>query len=357
MRHLNVLIAATAISALGAAAQTPAQESPVVDETASSTSTTDLLNFGVFVRVDYQHQWNEGETVDANSGFEGKYFMFMANGEILPGLTYSWRQKLNRDIIDSNFFDATDWIYLAYRYKRFDVSVGKQLLALGGFEYDHFPLDLYSTSLFWDNLPPFQLAVNGGVSLGTNDHLTAQIAQSPYAGSGNRNMYAYSLRWEGNHSWYKALWSVDLLEYAKNKYISYIVLGNRFEAGPAALELDLVNRAASHQTFLFKDASVIAKLMWNIDPRWRVHAKYTYDVNRSGNDADLVVLPGTELSMIGGGVEYFPLRTKRHDMRLHANCYYSWGENTNTASVMQRGTTMFDVGVTWHMDVFSVKHK
>ena len=35
-------------------------------------------------------------------------------------------------------------------------------------------------------------------------------------------------------------------------------------------------------------------------------AKYTYDVNAS-NMADLCVLPGTELSRVGAGLEYFPI--------------------------------------------------
>ena len=63
----------------------------------------ELLRLGVDVRVDYQHLWQEHSTNDANTGLEGKYFMFRVDGEIIPGLTYSWRQRLNKSHSDASF--------------------------------------------------------------------------------------------------------------------------------------------------------------------------------------------------------------------------------------------------------------
>ena len=148
-----------------------------------------------------------------------------------------------------------------------------------------------------------------------------------------------------------------MMQYAEGKYISYLSLGNRFDLGNVAVELDLMNRAASHQTFFGKDMTVVGQVAYRPNPAWRVHAKYTYDVNKSGTNADLCVLNGTELNMIGGGVEFYPLRKRRTNLRLHANCFYSWGKNANTADIMQSKTTVLDFGVTWTMDVFSVKRK
>lgn len=347
-------------SAIATDTSTPSEmpaEAPAATPDSTARTHTDLLNFKVYARVDYQHEWEKGHTDDSNSGFEGKYLMFRADGEIIPGLTYSWRQRLNKDVVDGNFFDATDWIYLDYAYRGFNVAAGKQIVAVGGWEYDSFPLDLYSTSLMWENLLPFSLGVSGGYRFSERDYLQAQVVQSPFHTKDNRNMYAYSLRWFGKHGCWSTIWSANLMEYAKNKYISYIALGNKVDVDNVSLAVDFVNRAAAHQTFLFKDVSVIATLGWKPTPAWRVHAKYTYDVNRTNTAADLTVLPGTELNMIGGGLEYFPLLKNRYSLRLHGNCYYSWGTNKNAANVMQDGSTMLDFGVTWTMDVFSVKHK
>lgn len=51
-------------------------------------------------------------------------------------------------------------------------------------------------------------------------------------------MYAYNLMWNGRHGFFEAIWSANLLEYAPDRYISYLALGNRFSFGKVALELD-----------------------------------------------------------------------------------------------------------------------
>ena len=88
------------------------------------------------VRLDYQRDMQDGNTVDGNSGFEGKYVNFRVDGRLAKGLTYSWRQRLNKHHEDGNFFDATDWIYLDYRRGCWSFSGGKQVVAIGGWEYD-----------------------------------------------------------------------------------------------------------------------------------------------------------------------------------------------------------------------------
>ncbi|WP_303028872.1 porin [uncultured Duncaniella sp.] len=316
----------------------------------------DLLRLGVDVRVDYQHLWQDHHTSDPNTGFEGKYFMFRADGEILPGLTYSWRQRLNKNHDDSSFFDATDWMYINYSTGRFEIAGGKQVACIGGWEYDRHPADLYSTSLFWQNIPCFQLGASVGYHVTKSDLLTAQVTQSLFHTSANRNMYTYNLMWTGSHGPFSTLWSANMIEYLPGRYISYLSLGNRLELGKVTVELDLMNRAASGQTFLFKDCSVMGEAAWCPDTRWRLHGKVTYDVNRAGNNADYTVLPGTELTMAGGGVEFYPFIKKRGAVRLHANCYYSWGRNANSADLMQHNSVMLSAGVRCHIDLLSFKH-
>lgn len=314
---------------------------------------TQLINLQTEVRLDYQHDSRDGSTVDSNTGFEGKYINFKLSGQILPGLTYSWRQRLNKIHKDGNFFDATDWVYLQYEQNRWSVSVGKEVVAIGGWEYDRSPIDLYSCSVFWNNIPCYQLGVAGGYKVTDRDKLTAQIVQSPFHSSDNRNMYGFNLMWNGSHGPFTAIYSANLLEYGPNRYISYIALGNRFDFGKLRVEVDLMNRAAAHQKFLLRDCSVMGEISYRPTGRWRVFGKMTYDVNHSGTAADATVLAGTEMKMAGGGLEFYPLITKRHALRLHANCFYAWGRNANSADVMQDKSLMVDVGVKWTMDLFS----
>ena len=111
------------------------------------------------------------------------------------------------------FFDATDWIYLNYATGKFNIAGGKQVVAIGGWEYDRHPADLYSTSVFWQNIPCYQLGASVGYDITGKDRLTLQATQSLFHTSANRNMYAYNLMWNGSHGIYTSIWSTNLVEY------------------------------------------------------------------------------------------------------------------------------------------------
>lgn len=351
-RTATTVLILTAFPVMGANDTDPYRES-----NSPHVVTHDYVHLTTDVRLDWQNVWNDGATDNSNSGFQGKYLLFRVDGEIIPGLTYSWRQRLNKPHKDASFFDATDWIYVDYAWRGFNFSAGKEVVAIGGWEYDRYPVNIYSASVFWNNINCFQLGVQAGMRIGKGSQLTIQVAQSPFHTSANRNMYGYNLFWNGHYGIYHALCSVNLMEYDRGRYISYISLGNRFDIGNVAIELDLMNRAGSHQAFLGRDMSIVGEVAYRPHPAWRIHAKYTYDVNKSGTGADLCVLNGTELNMAGAGLEFYPLRKRRTSLRLHANCYYSWGSNANTGDVMQDKTTVLDAGITWTMDVFGVKKK
>lgn len=322
---------------------------------AEETATDPLVNLQAEVRLDYQHDWLDGHTVNDNTGFEGKYINFRLDGNITDGLSYSWRQRLNKPHKDASFFDATDWVYLNYDFGRWSVAGGKQVVAIGGWEYDRAPIDLYGCSVFWNNVPCYQIGGSVSFRPSAADKLTFQLCESPFYTPENRNMYAYNLMWNGRHGFFEAIWSANLLEYAPDRYISYLALGNRFSFGKVALELDLMNRAASRQTFFLRDMSVMGELAYAPTSRWKVFGKMTYDVNRTHRDADLCVAPGTEMKMAGGGLEFFPLANGRHTLRLHANLFYSWGSNGNSADVMQNKTMLVDFGVKWNMHILSLR--
>lgn len=353
MKHFLKGIGALALAIpAGAFAQEVAPEPRLQDGEGPMPS--EIVRFDVEARVDYRYTGVDGHTDKKHSGFEGRYLSMRVDGTILPGLTYSWVQRFNKP---QAFFEATAWMYLNYEIGRWGVQGGKEVVAIGGFEYDRAPIDLYSCSVFWNNVPCYQFGVSGSFGITPSDRLTFQVTQSPFHTSENKDMYAYNLLWNGHHGCFDALYSANLLEYADGRYISYLALGNRFSFGKWALEFDLMNRAAAHQTFLFKDCSVMAELAFKPSDRWRVHAKYTYDVNHADNGADLIVAQGTELSMAGAGVEFYPLMKRRHRLRLHAGCYYSWGANGNADNLMQNKTLFVNAGLTWDMNLLNIKRK
>ena len=117
------------------------------------------------------------------------------------------------------------------------------------------------------------------------------------------------------------------------------------------LQLDWMNRA-DLERFGFDDFSVMADLSWHASEKLNVFGKATYDVNKD-NVADLCVLPGTELTRVGAGVEYFPIKGSRN-LRLHANYSYTWGVNTKpgeNGGTLSGKQSFVSVGATWQMNI------
>lgn len=318
--------------------------------TLTVTAQDELFKLSLEVRADYVRQTLDGEKLDDESGFKGKYFNLRIDGLLGHGLSYSYRQRLNRANKDQSFFDATDWLTLSYApNERWTLSAGKQVVAIGGYEYDAAPIDVYFYSELCSTIACYQFGASVTHTLrGGKDSFTAQVTQSPFRQNGD--LYAYNLMWVGKHGWYNALWSVNMLEWQKGHFINYIALGNRFEAGPAVLELDFTNRATDEHTFFFRNCTVMGRLVVELCPYVHLFAKASYDVNHTSSVADLCVRPHTELTRLGGGVEIFPLKEKRN-VRLHANYSYTIGTNSHEEAVLSPKLGMIDLGLTWRIDL------
>ncbi|MBQ2400128.1 MAG: porin, partial [Muribaculaceae bacterium] len=190
----------------------------------------DIVDLKIEVRADYQREYNDGHSIEENCGFRGKYLNMAISGNINDHFSYSWRHRFNKMIGSngSSFFDATDWVWLAYNINNFEVSAGKQVVGIGGYEYDRAPIDLYFCSEFWNNVACYQFGVSGAYSFNEGkDKLMFQFCQSPFR-TINPDMYAYNLMWYGNHGIFSSIYSVNMMEYAPGRFINYISLGNKF---------------------------------------------------------------------------------------------------------------------------------
>lgn len=298
---------------------------------------SDKISLQAEARIDYQREYIDGNAIHDGSGFKGKYLNIKADAKLTNNLSVSYRQRLNKNHADQSFFDATDWLYINWRAAdNVELSAGKQVVGIGGYEYDRAPIDLYVCSEYWNNIPCYQLGVSASYVMNSGkDRLTAQFCESPFsrtksvAGFGidnNTDMYAYNLMWNGSHGFLSTIWSVNLLEYQPGKMISYIALGNRFNLGKVAVELDLMNRAVKGHTVFLKDCSVMGEVSFRPNKKLNLFAKATYDVNNTDHFGDFCVLPGTEMTMVSGGVEYFPLKQSQN-LRLHLVGSHSFGQN------------------------------
>lgn len=312
------------------------------------------VNVMAEVRSDYQYEGVQGSKVFGNTGFKGKYLNLHLNGNIGEHFTYSYRQRLNKINSSQSFFNATDWAHLTYSPDgEWMISAGKQVVGIGGYEYDRAPIDVYTASEFWNNFACYQFGASvARIFNDGRDKLMVQVTQSPYRKEETEDTYAYNLMWTGSHGWFNSLYSVNMLEYAPGKFLNFISLGNHFDLGDLDIYLDYMNRATKGQKSYFDDFTLTGESVYAINSRWNIFAKVMYDVNTSSVYADTAVLPGTRLTTFGAGVEFFPLKDSR-DIRLHANCFYSSGKNTNPAGTLVNERLLVDLGVKWRINILS----
>lgn len=318
-----------------------------------------LVNLRIEARLDYMQEYLQGNPVNDNSGFKGRYLNIRMDGQISDHFSYSYRQRLNKPNNSITFFDATDWIHLTYTNRNWSVTAGKLVVGIGGYEYDVAPIDLYIYSEYWGNIPCYRVGVSGAYTTDDEkDKFMLQFCESPFRGhqlnTDNRQMFAYNAVWYGSHDTFSSIWSVNMLEYLPGKFMNYIALGNRFTFGDFQLDLDIMNRAVSTRNFLGKDMSVMSKFMWTPSENLNLFLVATHDFNHADEIGDWSVLPGTEITRVGAGLEYFPIKNSK-DVRLHMACSYADGVNSSPAGLVLPKQTVFDAGVTWKMDMLKIK--
>ena len=319
----------------------------------------EIFRLGVEARFDYLHEAIDGTKINGNSGFKVRYFNLRMDGQITPKFSYSWRQRFNRMNSLSDFAQNTDWLHLTYRpTENWAISAGKQVVMIGGWEYDRAPIELYFCSEYWNNVACYQLGASVAYTTNEgNDTLTFQFCQSPYDHA-EADYFAYNLYWSGQHGFFSALYSLNFSQYAPGKYDAYVVLGNQFQFGDAKLQLDLMNRGVSARELLFDNFSIMGEFSYLVADRVNLFAKATYDKVGNNYARGLFLYPGSEITRLGGGVEYYPLGHKgNRDIRLHAVYAHTLGTNTNPAPTAVNKQSYLTVGLTWKIDILSAAEK
>ena len=323
----------------------------------------EIFKLGVEARFDYLNQALDGEQLYDASGLAVRYINLRLDGSIGKQFTYSWRQRLNKMYSAQAFVDNMDWLHITYRpTANWAISAGKQVVMIGGWEYDRAPIELYFCSEFWNNVSCYQFGASVAFTTNKgNDTILFQACQSPYNNAilnydedGNKlgDLYAYNLYWTGSHGCFTALYSFNLVQYAPGKYDKYIALGNQFKFGDAQIQLDLMNRGPKAKDLLFDNFSIMAEFAYLIANRVNVFAKATYDKIGESSIISSGLIPGTEITRVGGGVEYYPLGGRgNRDIRLHAAYAYNFGDNTNPYGTANDKGSYLTVGLTWKINV------
>lgn len=333
--------------------------------TAQDTTGHEFTTLMLEVRADFNY--NHMDTLD-EYGFNGRYFNLKMGGRFGKGFSYYFRQRIIADAGSYHFFDNTDFLYLNYELnKNWSFRVGKDALSVGGFEYDAPPIDVIYSSFYWDCFYCFQLGASAAYHSNDGKHtLRAQFSTSPYVHSGSlfkNSLFSYSLMWSARFPHFNLLYSVNMFERERGKFMNFISLGHQVAFDRWDLYLDLIHRATSTSQLL-RDFSIVGQANCHFKNGITLFIKGAWEQNfdseeieswlATGEIRDCLALPGQRYCYCGIGLEYRPV--KQPNIRIH--CYvgdfctadYSWNIlHPNIPPHVQHRINA-NVGLTWNLD-------
>ncbi|MBQ9639041.1 MAG: hypothetical protein IJV22_05760 [Bacteroidales bacterium] len=310
--------------------------------------------------------------------FRGKYFNLHMGGSLNGGFSYYFRQRIIANPGSSTLFDNTDFLWLNYAAnERWNFRVGKDALAVGGFEYDAPPIDVYVPAVYWNQFYCFQLGASAAYTFGGGNHsLRLQLANSPamhYGAPFDEGIFALNLLWSGSMGHFKTLYSAGVLNLYKDNSpeFLYVALGNKWDGDVWKAYVDLmmhsmqfdqvdylglvgrVDYALSQRTTLFAKAGLELADKNEMVAYARYAGATAYDY-LSVFDASVLGKTYGSLNenFVALGAEFRPAKCPA--VRFHGFVAKHFKSETSKASSSTDNplhTWTFNVGATWNVDV------
>ncbi len=356
MQRTKVLLAAIAITLFA----TPSAKAQLSWDKAFN-------KFKMEVRADGEYTTTD-TAARPNLGFHGKYFNLKLGGDLGSGFSYYFMQRIVANEGSVTFFDNTDFLYLDYKpTNNWRLRFGKDAMALGGFEYDAAPIDVYFPTNLWRNIYCFQLAFSGAYITDDGNHtFMAQVSNSPYVNYNNLNydagLVSYNLYWAGNMGHWHTLWSTSMVEYKWNNYLNMIMIGNKLVYDKWDLYVDFIHHALAIDDW-GKNFGIVSCANYYFTPQFNIFVKGMYEQNKSGENLgssvamDHQLAAGHTSARYGLGFEYFPSEQKNVRLHIYGCRMTDSFTDATTNQPVTVATWNFNVGATWTMDYYQMFKK
>lgn len=322
-------------------------------------------------RTDYSYVEEDNSST---SGFNGRNLNFEIKGSFLNDFSYRLRQRFDMsryNLVET--FTKTDIMTITYHgHKNFSVSAGKMSLAVGGWEYDLAPIDVYYASRFWNTFDCYEVGAQVGFHTNDKKHdIIFQVTNSTFSPEKLGGMYAYNLIWYGRMGAFSTSYSINMIEQTKHHYINYIALGNMFDFGKLDFYVDFMNRGFFGQKdFLLGDFTLIGEVKYAFTDKFTLVAKGGYDRNKHSyfkeveeneimilqpQDFDMTVKPGVEYTFAGLGFEAYPYKGNQN-VRLHGFLAFNdlIEPSSNHDDMLNPNSSnlsiQFNLGITWRIN-------
>lgn len=237
-------------------------------------------------------------------------------GTFSDRFSYHFRQSFNKysnPYSLDNLSSSVEYAYVKWDMsKRFALTAGKQVIALGGYEYYVNAIKVREFSDFNNNINCYQAGVTGTIAFSPDQELNLQVLNNR-SGS-DEDVYSFGLpkevektkipvittvNWNGLffnrilELRYAASWG----QLAKKKNLYYLTAGNIVKTGPVTAYVDVMysregldskgilsnlTNEKLHTPVTAQNASyftVIADFDYRIHPNWNVYVKGAYETS------------------------------------------------------------------------------
>ena len=312
-------------------------------------------------------------------------------GSFTKDFSYHFRQSFNKysnpHSLD-NLSSSIEYAYMNWKMSdRFNLTVGKQFLSLGGYEYYVNAIKVREFSEFNDNVPAYQAGVTGTFNFSPTQELVLQVLNNRNGEDNDTYVYGLpagvnktkipiitTLNWNGLfvdkalQLRYAAAWG----QLAEGKNIYYLTAGNVYEKGPVIAYIDVMySREGLDSKGIISDLqgpvvvtpataenaeyfSTIANFDYRIHPNWNVYVKGAYET-ASVYKANGIFEKGLYRTTWNAQacVEYFPMRNR--ELLIFAHMLYKGHHLTDRAKALgavSPDTQRFSIGLVYTIPVF-----
>ncbi len=320
-----------------------------------------MLNIMIDTRVDFRADIQNGDL--DNLTFYGQTLKLWLVGEIIPGIRYRIRQRLNKPQtpLREGYSAATDQAWIAFDVaKKWTFTVGKQSVQFGTFEYDYNPADIYVGTQAFNDLDAYKTGVNVAYKfLGQTLNLQIVNSDAPEFASDDyaNKALAGLVMWEGHlfNGLLGTRWGYGAFQHSKTKFYNWGTFGVQLNLRHFTTEMDYYvgpynidyGAAVSDETLgtrYVRDQSASLNLKYNMG-KWRPFIKGTwnqrYDQGFGSN--------AYENMGVQGVVEFYPFTNEYvKDLRFHA--MYAYGSTDFQgafANLSNQDVHTFLVGIRW----------
>lgn len=321
---------------------------------------------------------------DCDFGMTGLYSLIEGNfgDHVSYSFTNQWLStdpaslySVDEDGKSANLFrsDYGNWLqmgYFTFSLGNWELSLGKDAIMIGTFEEDSYDFDSHANlnTYFWNAAQIYQWGAKlGWTTPSESSQFVLQVSASPFStrpfgkswrGNEDGHLKTFTAGWYGDYDCFSSVWSVNMMEYEKNKYIGMLGLGNQFYLGDFTISLDWLTRATSFSNFFGQETSLTAGLQYNLADKAEFFVKGGYE---NANDEDFFAYEDDCFvpSCLSGdywfgglGLHYYPLKNSK-DLRVH--CIFAANNSGSESSYKNAMSVNF--GVTYNFSLTSLLKK